>query len=73
MRKIKVAVCNHQVDSAYFTCDLRPALAICKYRNEYGTKCPYLDQVSLKNTNTNSKLLARLHRLVDYTDILQGK
>ena len=35
LRKIKLAICNRQVDSSFFTCGLMSALVICKLK-EYG-------------------------------------
>ena len=55
--KIKVVICNHQVDSLFFLW-LISTLVICKLLSMVvrDTECPCWNQVSLHNTNSNSCL-----------------
>ena len=53
LRKIKVAICNHQADSPlYVWHDVWAGdLQIYKSMVIHDTECPYWDHVSLNNTN----------------------
>ena len=66
LRKIKVTICNHQVDSPlYVWPDVWSGdMQFRKSMVTHDTECPYWDQVSLNNTNPNPTLYSPSSRQI---------